>query len=289
MSEQLTNQNPLSAYFRAPKMYLTLPSGGRFYGDDICATPENGELAIYPMTTKDEMMLKNPDALLNGEAVASLIRSCVPEVKEPKKLFSADVDAILIAIRGASSGDDVEVNAECPECKETSTVTVSIDASLSSMESLDDIYEKTLSNGLGITVLPFNYGNTIKAGIASFQSTRSMQAIAELTDDMERLKAFNSSFVKMADLNFEMVIDSIKQISYTDQEGKTAIVDDRASIREFLENTDNTTGKEIETFVNEVNSKGVKQEIQIECQAEECNNTYTAPINFDPVNFFTGS
>ena len=48
-------------------------------------------------------MLKNPDALLNGEAVASLIKSCVPDIKDPKKMFSADVDALLIAIKDTSN------------------------------------------------------------------------------------------------------------------------------------------------------------------------------------------
>jgi len=296
MSKEITNQsNPLSAYFRAPKMYLKLPSNANYYGDDVIDRPDSGEFAIYPMTTKDEMSLKNPDALLNGEAVASLIRSCVPEIKKPKELLSADVDAILIAIRGASAGDDVEVNAECPVCKETSTVTVSIDSSLATMESIEDAYTENLSNGLKITVLPFTYGNTIKAGIASFQSTRSMQAISELEDDMDRLKAFNNSFVQLADLNFEMMLDSIKSVSYMNSDGVEEQVTERNQLREFLENTDNTTGKEIEKLVNDINSKGVKQEVQIECQAENCKDkencptSYSAPINFDPVNFFTGS
>ena len=296
MSKEITNQsNPLSAYFRAPKMYLKLPSNANYYGDDVIDRPDSGEFAIYPMTTKDEMSLKNPDALLNGEAVASLIRSCVPEIKKPKELLSADVDAILIAIRGASAGDDVEVNAECPVCKESSTVTVSIDSSLATMESIEDAYTENLSNGLKITVLPFTYGNTIKAGIASFQSTRSMQAISELEDDMDRLKAFNNSFVQLADLNFEMMLDSIKSVSYMNSDGVEEQVTERNQLREFLENTDNTTGKEIEKLVKDINSKGVKQDVQIECQAENCKDkencptSYSAPINFDPVNFFTGS
>tara|TARA_R110000744_G_scaffold296124_1_gene406065 strand:- start:3250 stop:4119 length:870 start_codon:yes stop_codon:yes gene_type:complete len=289
MSEQKNQSNPLSAYFRAPKMYLDIPSSAKFYTDDICATPESGEFAIYPMTTKDELMLKNPDALLNGEAVSNLIKSCVPEIKKPKLLFSADVDAILIAIRGASGGDEVTVNAECPACKELSTVMVSIDSSLATMESLENEYIKELSNGLTLVTLPFTYGSTIKAGLASFQSTRSMQAISELTDDMERLKAFNTSFVKLADLNFEMIIDSVKEIRYTDEDGEIGVVSDVKQIRQFLENTDSVTGKQIEEFVNEINAKGVKQSVYIDCQNEKCDNQFDAPINFDPVNFFTGS
>ena len=287
MTEQI--QNPLSAYFRAPKLWTNIPSSGKFYDADVITIPESGEFAIYPMTTKDELVLKNPDALLNGEAVATLIRSCVPEVKQPKKLFSADVDALLIAIRGASGGDLVEVNAECPECKTITNVNISVEESLSSMEQIENEYDIDISNGLRITALPFSYANTIKAGVASFQSTRSMQSISEMSNDMDRLSAFNESFVKLADLNLELLIDSIKNIYYTDAEGKQIQISDKGIIREFLENTDNGTGKEIEEFINTVNAKGVKNEVAVECENEECKNSYTAPINFDPVNFFTGS
>ena len=282
-------QNPLSAYFRAPKMYTKIPSGGKFYSEDIMSMPENGELAIFPMTTKDEMQLKNPDALLNGEAVSNLIKSCVPNVKEPKKLMSADVDALLIAIRGASGGDEVEVSATCEKCQTVTDVTISVENALLSMEDLERSYDTELPNGLVVTALPFSYASSIKAGIASFQSSRSMQSIAELTDDMERLRAFNDSFVQLADLNFELIIDSIHSVKYTDSDGAEQVVTDKATIRDFLENCDNITGKKVEEFVNGINKKGVKQELEIDCSNEECDNVYTTPINFDPVNFFTGS
>ena len=259
---------------------------------EIMTVPDNGELAIFPMTTKDELMLKNPDALLNGEAVANLIKSCVPEIKDPKSMFSADVDALLIAIRGASGGDLVEVQAECPLCNTTTSVNVSVEESLAKMQTLEDEYTIDISNGLKITAMPFSYANTIKAGVASFQSTRSMQSISELTDDMERLSAFNDSFVRLADLNFELLVDSIRSVTYMNAEGENQTIVDKAIIREFLENTENTTGKEIEDFINDVNGKGVKNEVQVMCTNEECNNAtegFNAPINFDPVNFFTGT
>jgi hypothetical protein len=294
MSKKIKNtntQNPLSAYFRAPKLFTRIPSGGKFYSEGVVEMKDDTsmELAIYPMTTKDELLLKNPDALLKGEAVASLIQSCVPEVKNARELYSADVDALLIAIRGASGGDDVDVAGTCPKCETVSDITVSVASSLQSMEEVMDLYQITLANGLVISGMPFSYKNTIKAGVASFQSTRSMQSISTLTDDMERLKAFNESFVKLADLNFELLIDAIYSVVYLDEEGDEVTIDDKGIIREFLENTDNATGKEIEEFINGINAKGVNTEVEIECTNEECDNTYQSSINFDPVNFFTGS
>ena len=79
--------NPLSGYFRAPKLYTKLPSGGRFYTDDIVDLGDSHEVAVYALTAKDESILKNPDALLNGEAVTQIIMSCVPSVKKPRKML----------------------------------------------------------------------------------------------------------------------------------------------------------------------------------------------------------
>ena len=76
------------------------------------------------------------------------------------------------------------------------------------------------------------------------------------------------------------------------EEGQNVSINDKPIIREFLENTDNTTGKEIEEFINGVNSKGVQKEVKVQCSNEDCKNHtegFMAPINFDPVNFFTTS
>ena len=57
--------NPLAGYYRAPKMYTEIPTGGKYYDDKIIEWPDTNELPVYPMTAKDEMIMKNPDALLN--------------------------------------------------------------------------------------------------------------------------------------------------------------------------------------------------------------------------------
>ena len=67
--------NPLIQAYRKPNMYVTLPSGGRFYKDKPKLSADN-ELAVYAMTARDELITKTPDALFNGEATVSLIKSC---------------------------------------------------------------------------------------------------------------------------------------------------------------------------------------------------------------------
>ena len=284
------NTNPLAGHFRSPKLYTQLPSKGKFYSPDVVDMPETGELPVYPMTAKDELMLKNPDALLNGEAIATVIGSCVPAIKLPRSLLSNDIDALLIAIQGATYGDDIEVSAECPKCSESRSAIASVESALETMGSLEDLYE-IREGGLAIKVRPFTYASTIKAGITNFQSTRSLQALADIPDEMERLKLFNENFKEIASLNFELIADSIQSITIVDEDIE---VTDRDQIAEFLDNADNSVGKAVEEQIAVINAIGINTEMQLECESEECkegddNFTFTSKVNFDPVNFFTAS
>jgi hypothetical protein len=286
--------NPLSAYFRAPKLFTAIPSGGRYYTPDIVEMPDSGELPVFAMTAKDEMMLKNPDALLNGEAVTHVIQSCIPNVKDARRMLSSDVDVLLVAIQGATYGDDIEVSAACPKCDEPVTAIASVDAALATMESLEDRYHIDADN-LVIEVKPFSYSSTIKAGITNFTSTRSLQALADIPDEMERLRLFNDNFKQIAALNFDLIVDSVSSVSFKDEEGDTISVTDRAQITEFLENSDTRISKAIEEKISEINGIGINSEMQLECENEQCKDskgnphTFTSKVNFDPVNFFTAS
>ena len=275
------NPNPLSGHFRSPKLYVKIPSDGKFYTSDVVDLPDSGELPIFPMTAKDELIMKNPDALLNGEAITQLISSCVPNVKDVKALVSNDVDVLLVAIQGATHGDDIEVTTKCPKCEESVTGIASVEGAIETMAILDEVY--TVSTGdLEIEIKPFRYENTIQAGIASFQSSRSLQAIADIPDDMDKLKVFNDNFMKMADMNYTLIVDAVHSIKLGEE-----VITDRGHIREFLDNCEAKIGNAIEAQVTEINKIGINKTMQFEC--EKCEDTFDAPISFDPVNFFTAS
>jgi hypothetical protein len=283
--------NPLSEYFRSPKLYVKLPTGGKFYTPDIVEYPESGELPVFPMTAKDELIMKNPDALLNGEAVSQLILSCVPNVKNVREMISNDIDVLLVAVQGATHGDDIEVTAPCPSCDNAITGIASVEGAIESMIELEEVYKVDAAPDLQIGIKPFKYKNTIKAGIASFQSSRSLQVLGELPDDMDKLKVFNESFMKMADMNYQLIVDAVHSV--TIGKGKDAQnITDREHIKEFLDNCEATIGKAVETAVTEVNKIGIQKTMMFlceECEVEKGPNEFEAGINFDPVNFFTAS
>ncbi len=281
-----TNSNPLSGYFRAPKLYTKIPSGGKFYTPDVVDMPSSNELPIFPMTARDELIMKNPDALLNGEAVASLIVSCVPSVKKPKALISNDVDALLVAIQGATYGDDIDVKGNCPTCGKECSGIASVEGALETMSVLEETYKFETHNGLTIELKPFSYESTVKAGIANFKSTRSLQGLAEIKDEMEQLRAFNDSFLRIAALNFDLIVDSVASIKGVGEDSETFIVNDPKVIREFLENCETIIGKTIEEKIGNINKIGVNKTVQLEC---EDHGPFTQEVGFDPVNFFTAS
>lgn len=280
-------QNPLSGYFRSPKLYTKIPSMGKYYDEEIIDWPETGELAIFPMTAKDEMIMKNPDALLNGEAVAQVILSCVPAVKKPRALIGNDIDTLLVAVQGATYGDEVTVEGNCPKCKAETSGVASIEDCLDSMETIQKSYEFDTKLGLNIKIRPFTYDSTVKAGIANFKTTRSLQSLSTITDEMDQLKAFNDNFVQIAALNFDLIVDSVASISGTTPDGEEFVVTDNKSIREFLENCESSVGKSIEEKITEINAIGINKKFNLQC--EECNEVFEKEIAFDPVNFFTAS
>ena len=282
------SNNPLKSHFRAPKLFTRLPSGGAFYSEGVLEMSTTGELEIYAMTSRDEVMMRNPDALLNGESVAQIITSCVPQVKKPRELLGADVDALMVAIQGATYGDEVTVQTPCPECGNTVVGAGSVQGSLATMREVPtDV--KVETDGLTIELRPVTYETTIAAGVSNFQNARSMASIAQIEDDMEKLQAFNDSYMKMAELNFLVILDSIYSISGTDENGEEFIVTDRDNIREYMENCASDVGKRVTDQVNRLGEAGIDKTVTIQCQEEKCGHVFQTTLEFDPVNFSTAS
>ena len=103
--------NPLINAYRKPALYIPLPSTGRFYKTKPKLSVDN-ELAVYAMTARDELITKTPDALFNGEATISLLKSCCPDITEPESMPVGDLLVILIGIRQASYGKNIEMDVK---------------------------------------------------------------------------------------------------------------------------------------------------------------------------------
>jgi hypothetical protein len=108
--------NPLSVYFRQPGIHIKLPSNGNYTSDGSITLTTSGEVAILPMTAADEIILNNPDSLLNGVAIERIIESCCPQIKNVKELPITDVDVIILAAKLVSYGDGLDLATKCDKC-----------------------------------------------------------------------------------------------------------------------------------------------------------------------------
>ena len=201
------SNNPLKSHFRAPKLFTRLPSGGAFYVDGVIALNATGEVEVYAMTSRDEVMMRNPDALLNGESVAQIITSCVPSVKRPRELLGADVDALMVAIQGATYGDEVSVQSQCPECSKPVSGAGSVQQCLATMTAVPTDVKVETSDGLTIELRPVTYETTIAAGVSNFQNARSMQSIAKL---------YSPSIANLIELNPKLKPDNVIRFGKSD-------------------------------------------------------------------------
>ena len=107
------NTNPLNKYFRQSAVYISLPTGGN-YAPTVLEKSQTGEIGVMPMTARDEIKFKTPDALMNGQGVVDVVESCIPQIKDAWQISNYDLDTILIAIRIATYGETMDINFNVP-------------------------------------------------------------------------------------------------------------------------------------------------------------------------------
>lgn len=271
--------NLLAQYFRQPKIYIKLPSQGKFYPEGSIDISVTGEYPIYAMTAKDELILKTPDALLNGQSTVELIKSCVPAIKDPWKMPSIDVDAVLMAVRVASYGKDMEVSANCPACAHENEYVFDIVEYLNKIQSFE--YKSTLEVGdLKINIKPYTYLETTRTAIQALEQQRIISTVTDETlSDEEKLEKFGKSFLKLTELTVDVVCGCIDSI--TTPEGT---VSDKTMIMDFINNTTSEIFNKINDHITALKDSIELRSHNVSCQA--CQHQYDVAITMDQSNFF---
>jgi hypothetical protein len=281
MEPSVQQNNPLKQYFRQFKMYLKVPSGTSYYKPGIIEFTDKGEIGILPMTGKDELALKNPDALLNGEALIEVLTSCVPAVKQPRALLTNDIDALITAIRYATYNDALETTLKCPKCTHENTFKLDLQYALDNMAELEPEYVINLDNGLSVFVKPYSFPELLKALHAQFEQTKLSRAIESQTlSDEQRSAIFTTSFKQVAIIKFELMTAGVVKV-VDDSQGIN--VSDPKFIKDFLQNIDKKSVDKIGDLIDEINQIGIKRSFTAKC--EKCTHEWESEIDFNPVNF----
>lgn len=282
-NEQRPRVNPLTSLMRQPKIYIKLPSGGRFWKEGSIDISPNEEYAVYSMTARDELLLKTPDALMNGQAVVDVVQNCIPSIRNAWEIPSIDVDVILIALRLATYGDQMTMTAGPDEAEYSVDLRLLLDTLYNTVKWDERI---NIGTDMAIFIKPVNYQVISKTSIRTFETQKLMSIVNDstLTED-EKINTFRDSFKKLTELTVGIINDSVYRI-----ESASGTTEDAQDIQEFMDNCDKSIFDAVKNRLDELRIQNTLKSIKVRATDEMIENgseeEIEIPLTFDPANFF---
>ncbi len=274
--------NPLAKHFRQPAIYISLPSRGAYWEPGSLDLPESGEFAVYPMTTKDEITLRTPDALMNGQGVVEVIQSCIPAIRNAWKMPSVDTDVTLMALRIASYGHQMDFEGTCPKCEETHSYGMDLRNLMSTIKCPD--YNRLMDlQAVNIKFRPQSYLQTTQSGQAQFELQRYEKLMQSFKDDdiEEKTKLAGQQVRRLNELAIDILTNSTEYIIDIESSVK---IDRKEYIKEFYNNIDSKVINEINEWLGELMKDSNPKLQKVNCQG--CGEEIELQIIFDYANFF---
>lgn len=272
------SNNPLKQYFRRPAIYIKLPSRGKFYDDTVIQKTSNDDLAVYPMTAIDEITSRTPDAVMNGQAVVDIIQSCIPDIKNAWKINSIDLDTLLIAIRIASSGENMDVESKCPSC-ETETVYSTDLLTLLDDRGVPNYDQELVLNDLKIKFRPLTWQEINRSNMAQFEIQKMMIIIQTSVETEINQADVKKSIDKLNSIMLDIIVQTIASITTPE-----TIVTDQSYIKEFLTNCDRGTNKLISDTSIDLKTESQIKPLKIKCV--HCEHEYSQKLVLNISDFF---
>lgn len=273
------NSNPLQTYFRQPAIHIRLPSQGHFYAPGAIDIPANGEFPVLPMTTLDEITYRTPDSLFNGSAIVNVIQSCLPNIKNAWSVPGMDIDPILIAIRIATYGHELNIDTTCPKCSTERSYGVDLRVMLDKISTPD--YGTALQLGdLEIYLKPMSYQQMNSNNMAQFEEQKMIQAMQDPNLPPEqRANLLSDALKKITAVTTNALCQNIRLIKTP-----TAQVTEESYIHEWLTNADRATFGRVRDHIIQNKKRGEMPALDLSCQ--NCGNQYEQAVTLDVTNFF---
>jgi hypothetical protein len=253
------NPNPLSQYFRLPALHVSLPSQGKFYSKDALDRTEDNQYPVLALSRQDEIVYVSAPS--DGSSIASIIASCVPNIKDVKKMPIIDVDKLLVAVRIASQGSVLQDTAVCTNCKTENPVTVDLNQTLKQFESPD--YSQPLAiNDLQVYFRPILYqqANVNTANVLDDQAVAD--AIDDTVEPEVRTKQIERLLEKIRSMSTAVLSQHILYI-----QTPSARVDNSAHIVEWLNNCEKSVYLQLQQHIVSIKQQTELQPVAVTCSA----------------------
>ena len=272
--------NPLQKYYRQPKIYITLPSKGVYSKPgSIEGATEN--IPVFAMTGMDEILLKTPDALLNGDATVKVIQSCCPTIKDGWEVSNLDIDMLLVAIRIATYGNNMSVPHTCPACDSISDYELELGRFVEHFDACK--YDNIVKvNGVTIKLQPLTYRQITDYNLKSFALQRQLaQGLAQNSDE-EQQALVAKLYKDLAEIQSEVYLQGIESVEVP--EGTVSRSD---FIKEWLANSEKVVFDAIRSKIEENRKIWKLPTNHVECP--DCGAKDTFDIELDQANFFANA
>lgn len=276
MSDFLKNRQ------RQPKLFIDLPSYGKFYDESIIQDAQYTNLPVFGMNAMDEIMLKTPDALFTGESTAAIIRSCIPAIIDPWKLVGYDIDHVLLSIRVATYGDTMPITSKCPVCSTEAGMEVNVNKVLDTFLSLNNDNFVVIED-LKFNLKPLTYRKMTDFSHKQYSLDRQLVQVSQSKD--ENKEQLQQDIVKeLTNLNLEVAISYVNSIEDVNTADNTEY--DVKKIQEFILNNDAEFFNKLVLKVKEMTSAWSLPQFDISCVDEKCDSTWKTQLKVDYSSFF---
>lgn len=269
------NPNPLSQYFRTPALHVSLPSQGKFYEKNSLVQTADHQYPILPMSRQDELVYSSVSAH-SGSMIASIIASCVPNIKDVWKMPAIDIDKLLVAIKVASNGNLLMTNTVCTNCQIENKIEIDLTQVLDQFETPD--YDQPLVlQDLKIYFRPILY----QQANDNIADQISEQAVLDtINDDLDqdvRSQKIDQLLHKVRDLASTVLAKHIRCIQTPSTQ-----VDSQLHIIEWLANCDRDTYFRLQQHVIAIKQQTETSPIETTCLA--CNTVYQSDYTLNLAN-----
>lgn len=273
--------------YRRPAIYITLPSGGQWWTPNSVEFEGNGtEIGVMPMTVRDEMILRTPDALMNGEAVVSTIKSCCPAIKDPWACPNIDLDTILIGIRIATYGADMEVNAQIPKVNQMHKFSVDLNQAMDLIDKTPFAPVHHLSDSTMIECKPLTYKMVTDINLKNYESARLADSISKSKNtETVKIQEIQKAFMNVTNMTVKSIADQIAKVK-TEEFELTSPTD----IQNWVSDIPAQLANEVKQQLQDQRTIGTLKPVTIHTPEEFIQQgapaTFTQTLNMDFANFF---
>jgi hypothetical protein len=271
--------NPLQQYFRQPKIYIKLPSQG-VYNQQGSIQGDTSNLPVYGMTGMDEIIVRTPDALFNGDATVKLIESCCPSIKNPWDLSTLDTNLLFTAIRIATYGSTMTVTHVCDKCNTPSDYELDLNRIVDHFNTCS-FENKVVLKELTVRIKPLTYKQQTEYNLEMYDLRKRIMQADLLPEGEERTAMIADMWRQISTATAGYQLNSIDAV-----ETPTVTVVERVHINEWLSNCEKTITDAIKDQVDKNQASWKIPAFPAECTNAECKAEVNLTVDLDNSNFF---